>query len=150
MQIWVDADACPKEIKQVLYRAAERVGVQVTFVANQHLLVPRSRWISALQVESGFDKADAEIVRRVSPGDLVITSDIALAAQVLNLGGKALGARGEWFTEEDIAARLTMRDFLDNLRGSGIMSGGPPAMNQQDRQSFSNHLDRFLRNYQSC
>lgn len=146
MQIWVDADACPGEVKQILYRAAERAGVKLVLVANRCLKVPRSPWISALQVESGFDKADAAILQKISPGDLVITSDIPLASEVLKKGGHALSARGDWFSEEDIAARLTLRDFFDNLRGSGIMSDGPSAMNQNDRQAFSNRLDRFLRN----
>lgn len=144
MQIWVDADACPREIKQILYRAAERCAIMLILVANKYLQVPRSPWIMALQVESGFDKADAEILQKLSPGDLVITSDIPLASEVLERGGRALSTRGEWFSEEDIAARLTMRDFFDNLRGSGIMSEGPSAMTQNDRQAFSNHLDRFL------
>ncbi len=146
MQIWVDADACPKEVKEILYRAAERTGVRLVLVANKYLHVPRSPWIAFMQVESGFDKADAEILKKLLPGDLVITSDIPLASEVLKGGGHALSARGEWFSEEDIAARLTMRDFLDNLRGSGIVTGGPSVMNQNDRQTFSNRLDRFLRN----
>lgn len=144
MKIWVDADACPVVIKEILFRAAERTGVMVTLVANQPLRVPPSRFIKSLQVASGFDKADDEIVRRVEPGDLVITSDIPLAAEVIEKGGEALSSRGERFTTDNIKARLNMRDFFDTLRASGIESGGPPALSQSDRQAFANHLDRIL------
>jgi uncharacterized protein YaiI (UPF0178 family) len=144
MKIWVDADACPVVIKDIIYRAAERTGVQTTLVANQALSVPRSPFINTLQVLKGFDVADDEIVRRLEPGDLVITSDIPLAAEVIDKGGHALSPRGEMHTTENIRARLNMRDFLDTMRASGVDTGGPPALNQRDRQSFANNLDRFL------
>jgi len=144
MKIWVDADACPVAIKDILFRAAERKEVQLTLVANQQIRVPASRHISMLQVASGFDVADSEIVKLAATGDLVITSDIPLAAEVIEKGGFALSPRGEMYTTENIKARLTMRDFMDSLRSSGIDTGGPPALNQGDRQSFANHLDRFL------
>lgn len=144
MEIWVDADACPVVIKEILFRAAERTGVQVTLVANQALRVPNSRFVKMLQVSTGFDVADNEIVKRVEPGDLVVTSDIPLAAEVIDKGAAALSPRGEMFTVDTIKARLNMRDFLDTLRSSGIESGGPPALSQSDRQAFANHLDRLL------
>lgn len=144
MKIWVDADACPGVIREVLFRAARRTGVPLTLVANQPVKVPHSPNISMLQVSSGFDAADNEIVRRVSAGDLVITSDIPLAAELIAKGAHALSPRGELHTRENIGARLNMRDFMDTLRASGIQSGGPPALNQKDRQAFANHLDRLL------
>ncbi len=144
MKIWVDADACPVVIKEILFRAAERTGVQTTLVANQPIRVPPSRHIQMLQVASGFDVADNEIVIRVTADDLVITSDIPLAAEVIEKGAYALSPRGELYTADNIKSRLTMRDFMDSLRSSGIDTGGPPALNQGDRQSFANHLDRFL------
>lgn len=144
MKIWVDADACPVVIKEILFKAAERTGVHVTLVANQSVRVPPSRFISSIQVGSGFDVADNEIVRRVESGDLVITSDIPLAADVIEKGGHALSPRGERYTTENIKARLNIRDFMDTLRGSGIDTGGPPALNQGDRKSFADHLDRLL------
>lgn len=144
MKIWVDADACPVVIKDILFRAAERTGVQLTLVANRSVRIPASRHISMLQVEQGFDVADNEIVKRLDGGDLVITSDIPLAADVIAKGGQALSPRGELYTTDNIKARLNMRDFMDTLRGSGIDTGGPPALNQQDRQSFANHLDKIL------
>jgi uncharacterized protein YaiI (UPF0178 family) len=144
MNIWVDADACPVVIKEILYRAAERTGVQLTLVANQALQVPRSRHIKTLQVPSGFDVADNEIVKRVHAGDLVITSDIPLAAEVIENGAHALSPRGELYSTENIGGRLNMRDFLDTMRASGVDTGGPPALSQSDRQAFANHLDRFL------
>jgi len=143
-KIWVDADACPVVIRDILFRAAERVGIELTLVANQPLRVPPSRFIRALQVSSGFDVADNEIVRRVEAGDLVITSDIPLAAEVIEKGGHALSPRGERYTADNIKGRLNMRDFMDTMRASGIQSGGPPALGQADRQAFANHLDRFL------
>ncbi|TCN82576.1 YaiI/YqxD family protein [Shewanella fodinae] len=148
MKIWVDADACPAVIKEVLYRAAERCQVAVTLVANQPLRIPKSAFINTLQVMKGFDVADNEIVARVAAGDLVITSDIPLAADVLQKGGKALSPRGDAFTPDNIRARLTMRDFMDTLRASGIESGGPAALNQADRQAFANALDKLLAQYQ--
>jgi uncharacterized protein YaiI (UPF0178 family) len=144
MKIWVDADACPMAIKAILYRAAERTGVQLTLVANQALHTPNSSQINTLQVPRGFDVADDEIVKRLSAGDLVITSDIPLAAEVIEQGGHALSPRGEMHTTENIRARLNMRDFLDTMRASGFDTGGPPAMSQRDRQEFANSLDRFL------
>jgi len=144
MKIWVDADACPVVIKEILYRAAERTGVNLTLVANQPLNIPNSSYINTLQVPSGFDVADDEIVKRLDAGDLVITSDIPLAAEVIEKGGHALSPRGELHTTENIRARLNMRDFLDTMRASGVDTGGPPAMSQRDRQDFANNLDRFL------
>ena len=144
MPIWVDADACPRVIKEILFRAAERTAVQVTLVANRLLYTPPSRYISALQVADGFDVADSEIVRRVESGDLVITADIPLAAEVIAKGGHALDPRGEMHSADTIQARLTMRDFLDTLRASGVETGGPSALSQRDRQSFAKHLDHYL------
>ena len=149
MKIWVDADACPVVIKDILFKAAERTGVQLTLVANQAVRVPPSRFISAIQVASGFDVADDEIVRRLESGDLVITGDIPLAADVIEKGGQALSPRGEPFTTENIKARLNIRDFMDTMRGSGIDTGGPAPLNQADRKSFADHLDRILAKYTS-
>jgi uncharacterized protein len=144
MKLWVDADACPGAIKTILFRAAERTGVPLTLVANHPVPVPRSRHISFLQVQPGFDVADNEIVRRVEPGDLVITSDIPLAAEVIEKGCHALSPRGEAYTADTIRARLTMRDFMDTLRASGVDTGGPPPLNQRDRKAFADQLDRWL------
>ena len=144
MKIWVDADACPVVIKEILFKAAERTHIQVTLVANQPVRVPPSRFISFMQVSSGFDVADNEIVKRVEDGDLVITADIPLAADVIEKGGHALNPRGEMYTSENIKARLNIRDFMDSLRGSGIDTGGPPALNQNDRKAFADNLDRYL------
>jgi hypothetical protein len=144
MKIWVDADACPVAIKDILFKAAERTGVEMTLVANQPMYIPRSRCITMLKVAAGFDVADNEIVKRLKSGDLVITADIPLAAQVIDKGGHALNPRGELYTEDNIRARLNMRDFMDTLRASGVDTGGPPALSQSDRQSFANNLDKFL------
>jgi len=144
MKIWVDADACPGVIKDILFRVAERRALQVTLVANQLLRVPGSRFVSALQVPSGADVADAEIVRRMAPGDLVITGDIPLAALVLDKEGFALNPRGEFYTQDNIAQQLTMRAFMEELRSGGVDTGGPPPFNQSDRQQFANALDRHL------
>jgi len=145
MRIWVDADACPGVVKEILYRAADRTGVQLTLVANQALNTPSSDNISTLQVPRGFDVADDEIVKRLDAGDLVITSDIPLAAEVIEKGGHALSPRGEMHSTENIRARLNMRDFLDTMRASGVdMGGGPAAFSQRDKQTFANELDRFL------
>jgi len=144
MPIWVDADACPKVIKEILFRAAERTAIQVTLVANRLLYTPRSPYITALQVADGFDVADSEIVRRLEAGDLVITADIPLAAEVIAKGGHALDPRGDMHSVDTIQARLTMRDFLDTLRASGVDTGGPPALSQRDRQRFAKHLDYYL------
>lgn len=143
-QIWVDADACPAVVKDILYRVAERLQLPVTLVANQLLRVPPSRYVRALQVPSGPDVADQEIVRRMVPGDLVVTGDIPLAADVLEGGGYALHPRGEFYTKDNIAQMLTMRAFMDELRGSGVDTGGPAAFSQADRQQFANSLDRHL------
>jgi uncharacterized protein YaiI (UPF0178 family) len=145
LKIWVDADACPVVIKEILFRAADRTGVQLTLVANQPLSTPSSANINTLQVPRGFDVADDDIVKRLAAGDLVITSDIPLAAEVIAEGGHALSPRGDMHTTENIGARLNMRDFLDTMRSSGVeMSGGPAAFSQRDKQTFANELDRFL------
>jgi uncharacterized protein YaiI (UPF0178 family) len=144
MKIWVDADACPVVIKDILFRAADRTGTSLTLVANQPLQVPSSRFIKTIQVPSGFDVADNEIVKRLEAGDLVVTADIPLAAEVIEKGGHALNPRGELYTQENIRARLNMRDFMDTLRASGVNTGGPPTISQRDRQDFANNLDRFL------
>ena len=145
MKIWVDADACPGVAREILFRAATRTGVEVTLVANQPLSTPRAQNITAIQVPHGFDVADDEIVRRMSAGDLVITSDIPLAAEVIEKGGSALSPRGEMHTPENVRARLNMRDFLDTMRSSGVdTGGGPAAYSQRDKQAFANELDRFL------
>ncbi len=144
MKIWVDADACPVVIRDILFRAAERTGVQVTLVANQPVRIPRSRCISMIQVSSGFDVADNEIVKRADDGDLVITSDIPLAAEVIEKGGYALSPRGELYTSNNIKGRLNMRDFMDTLRASGVNTGGPPALSQSDRKAFADNLDQWL------
>jgi len=144
MKIWVDADACPVVIKEILFRAADRTGYQLTLVANQPLRIPSSRHIKFIQVASGFDVADDEIVKRLCRGDLVITNDIPLAAQVIEKGGYALSPRGELYTSENIRGRLNMRDFMDTLRSSGIDTGGPSPLNQGDRKLFAQHLDTVL------
>jgi len=144
MQIWVDADACPRVIKDILFRAAERTETRLTLVANQFLATPPSPMISSIQVPAGFDVADNTIVQKLEAGDLVITADIPLAAEVIEKGGHALNPRGEMYSKENIRQRLSMRDFMDTLRSSGIDTGGPPALNQHDRQMFANKLDRFL------
>ncbi len=144
MKLWVDADACPVVIKDILFRAAERTGIEMILIANQAVRVPPSRYISFIRVASGFDAADNEIVKRLEAGDLVITSDIPLAADVIEKGGQALSPRGEMYTTENIRSRLNIRDFMDSLRGSGIDTGGPPALTQTDRKAFADHLDRLL------
>ena len=145
MEIWVDADACPGAIKQILFRAAQRTGMQLTLVANHALQVPPNANIRMYQVSSGFDVADDEIVKLGHEGDLVITSDIPLAAEVIEKDGQALSPRGELHTRDNIGPRLNMRDFMDTMRSSGVdTSGGPPAMSQGDRQAFANHLDAIL------
>ncbi|MES2367251.1 MAG: YaiI/YqxD family protein [Pseudomonadota bacterium] len=144
MHIWVDADACPGVIKEILFRAADRAQISMTLVANQLIRTPPSSYIRALQVPKGFDVADNEIVRRLQAGDLVITADIPLAADVLEKGGHALNPRGEFYSRETIQALLTMRNFMDELRGSGVQTGGPAAFSTSDRRAFANQLDRFL------
>lgn len=140
----MDADACPGVIKEILFRAAERTQVHVTLVANQWLRTPPSRFVRAVQVPGGFDAADAAIVERVRPGDLVITQDIPLAALVLDKGAIAIHPRGERYTPDNMAERLSMRNFVEELRGSGVQTGGPPAFHARDRQAFASELDRWL------
>lgn len=144
MEIWVDADACPVAVKEILFRAANRTETQLILVANQGIRIPKSPWIRAVQVEAGFDVADAEIVKRCQPGDLVITSDIPLAAQILDKDGYALSPRGDMFSANDIQARLTTRDFLDTMRASGVVTGGPPPLSQNDKKQFAGQLDALL------
>ena len=144
MKIWVDADACPVVIREILFRAADRASVQTTFVANRPVRISPSPHIRFMQVASGFDVADNEIVKCMEPGDLVITSDIPLAAEVVAKGGQALSPRGELYTAENIRSLLNMRDFMDTMRASGVHTGGPPALNQTDRHNFANQLDRLL------
>lgn len=146
MRIWVDADSCPAVIKEILFRAAERTQSPLTLVANQAMRVPRSRFIRMMQVPSGFDVADNEIVKRLAEGDLVITSDIPLAAEVIEKGAHALSPRGELYSVDNIRERLNMRDFMDTLRASGIDTGGPAALSQTDRRTFANHLEKLLTN----
>lgn len=144
LRIWVDADACPAVIKDILFRAAERRRIRLTLVANKTLRTPPSSYISALQVPRGFDVADAEIIDRVQAGDLVITADIPLAAAVIDRGAHALDPRGELYTGDTIRERLTMRNFMDELRSAGVETGGPAGFGNGDRQAFANQLDRFL------
>ena len=148
MKIWVDADACPVVIKEILFKAAERTKIMTTLVANHHIRIPPSKFIHFMQVSSGFDIADDEIVKRVEKNDLVITSDIPLADEVITKLGIALSPRGELFTKENIKSRLNIRDFMDTMRASGEHTGGPPPLNQSDRQAFANHLDTIIMRYQ--
>jgi uncharacterized protein YaiI (UPF0178 family) len=144
MKIWVDADACPKVIKEILFRAAERVGVRLVLVANQPVEAPRSAYIQSVRVASGFDVADSYIVKEAQAGDLVVTADIPLAAEIIAKGCLALNPRGELYTKENIRQRLALRDFMDTLRGSGVNTGGPPVFSQADRKAFADQLDRLL------
>jgi len=144
MKIWVDADACPVVIKDILFRAAVRKCVYTTLIANQQVQVPASRYINFVQVAQGFDVADNEIVKRLVAGDLVITGDIPLAAEVIGKGGHALNPRGEMYSADNIKARLSMRDFMETMRASGVNTGGPPPLTKSDQQSFANQLDKFL------
>lgn len=144
MPIWVDADACPRPIKDILFRAAERTGEQLTLVANHAMDVPRRPNVRLLQVRGGFDVADNEIMQRIVPGDLVVTADIPLAADVIARGGHALNPRGEMYSADTIRAVLNMRDFMDTMRSSGVVGGGPPPLGQADRQAFANQLDGWL------
>ena len=144
MKIWVDADACPVVIKEILFKAAQRTEVELTLVANQFMRIPPSHYIKMLQVPCGFDVADNEIIIRLAVGDLVITADIPLAAEVIKKGGYALNPRGELYTTDNIRERLNMRDFMDTLRSSGIETGGPSPLSQANRQFFANQLDKFL------
>jgi uncharacterized protein YaiI (UPF0178 family) len=144
MQIWIDADACPGEIKELLYRAAQRVKVKLTLVANQSLRIPRSDFIEAVLVPDGANVADRRIVELIAPGDLVVTADIPLAADVVAKGGEAIDPRGGLYTEANIGERLALRNMLDQLRGGGQMGGGPANFGPKDRQAFANQLDRWL------
>jgi uncharacterized protein YaiI (UPF0178 family) len=144
MPIWVDADACPRPVKEILFNAAERTGVLLTLVANHALALPRRPNIRMLQVAGGFDVADDEIAKRVAPDDLVITADIPLAADVIARGAHALNPRGELYSADTIRGLLTMRDFMDTMRSSGALTGGPPAYSPSDRQAFASELDRWL------
>lgn len=144
MPIWVDADACPKPIKETLFRAAERTGEQLTLVANHAMAVPRRPNVRLLQVPGGFDVADRAIMDHLAAGDLVVTADIPLAAEVIARGAQALNPRGEMYSPDTIGAVLNMRDFMDTMRGSGVVTGGPPPLSQADRQAFAGHLDSWL------
>ena len=144
MKIWVDADACPVVIKNILFKAAERTGIELTLVANQPIRIPGSQFIKFLLVKSGFDAADSEIVKRLYSGDLVITADIPLAAEVVEKEAYALNPRGEFYDADNIRARLNVRDFMDALRESGVDTSGPPSLSQSDRKTFADNLDKFL------
>ena len=144
MHIWVDADACPGVIKEILYRVAQRTGLPVTLVANQWLKTPPSPNIRSVQVPKGFDVADNHISEQAEPGDLVVTADIPLAAAVIEKGALALNPRGELYSRENIRQALDMRNFMDSLRSSGVETGGPPSFSHADRQAFANQLDRLL------
>ncbi len=144
MKIWVDADACPVAIREILFRSSKRTGIKLTLIANQRVAIPRSPHIRMIQVASGFDVADNEIIRRMEPGDLVVTSDIPLAADVIDRQGLVLSPRGERFNKDNIGARLNMRDFLDSLRASGVETTGPSALSQSDKKAFANQLDKLL------
>ncbi|MEM6998827.1 MAG: YaiI/YqxD family protein [Pseudomonadota bacterium] len=144
MKIWVDADACPVVIKEILFKAAKRTEVEVTLVANQTIPIPTSKFITFLRVAPGFDVADNEIVKRCREGDLVITADIPLAAEIIEKSGHALNPRGEMYSANSIKAKLTIRDFMDTMRSSGVQTGGPSALSQSDRMKFANELDKFL------
>jgi uncharacterized protein YaiI (UPF0178 family) len=146
-QIWVDGDACPGPVKEILFRAADREKIQVTLVANHALPRPPSRYIRSFTVRGGFDEADNEIVQRMQAGDLVVTQDIPLAARVIEKGGIAIHPRGERYTPENIAERLSIRNFMEELRGAGVQTGGPSAFHARDRQAFANQLDRWLTQY---
>ena len=142
--IWVDADACPRAVKEVLFRAAQRLQVRVLLVANQLLPTPPGGWVKAIQVPQGFDVADNHIVTHLGPGDLVITADIPLAAEVLAKGGEAINPRGEHYSRDTIRQRLSMRNMMEEIRASGIQTGGPPPFGARDVQAFANSLDRWL------
>ena len=144
MKIWVDADACPVVIKEILYRAANRAEIPLTLVANQMLRVPPSPWIRAVQVPGGFDVADQRIAEEAQAGDLVVTADIPLASLVIAKGATVIDPRGELLNASNIQERLTMRNFMESLRSSGVETGGPATLSQADRQAFANQLDRLL------
>ncbi|MBL4653734.1 MAG: YaiI/YqxD family protein [Flavobacteriales bacterium] len=147
MKIWVDADACPVPVKDILFRAAERAKINMVLVANSVMRVPKSNYISAVVVDAGADVADQYIVDELEAGDLVITADVPLAADVIEKGGLALNPRGSMFTPDSIRSQLSMRNFMDELRGSGVMTGGQAAFNHSDRQAFANQLDKILTQY---
>ena len=148
MQIWVDADACPREIKELLYRTAQRVKIKLTLVANQSLYTPPSEFIETVLVRDGMNVADRRIVELVAPGDLVVTADIPLAADIVAKGAEAIDPRGGLYTHANIGERIAMRNVIDQLRGGGQMSGGPPNFGPKDRQAFANQLDRWLVKHQ--
>jgi uncharacterized protein len=147
MKIWVDADACPGVIKEILFRASDRARVEMILVANQPIRIPSSPFVRFTQVAAGFDVADKHIVEHLAPNDLVITADIPLAAATIEKGAHALNPRGELYTKDNIRERLSMRNFMDELRGSGVDTGGPAALSARDRAAFANSLDTFLRKY---
>lgn len=144
MTIWIDADACPNMIKEIVFRAAMRLKIDTVLVANQPMRLPPSPYIRAVQVASGFDVADKHIVDSMTAGDLVITADIPLAAHVIEKGGVALNPRGELYTKENVRERLSLRNFMDELRSGGVNTGGPPALGPKDKQAFANGLDATL------
>jgi uncharacterized protein YaiI (UPF0178 family) len=144
MNIWVDADSCPAAIKEILFRAAERTGISLCLVANHQIKIPRSQTIRFLRVEAGFDVADNEIVKRLTPGDLVVTGDIPLADEIIANDGIAMSSRGELHTRDNISARLTMRDLMESLRASGVDTGGQSTFSQSDRKAFADQLDKIL------
>ncbi len=142
--MWVDADACPNVIKDVLFKASTRTKIPLTLIANQYLRTPSIRWITAVQVDQGFDEADNELVRRANAGDIVITSDIPLADELIDKGVRVLTPRGEILEKENIKSRLNIRDFMDTMRSSGVQTGGPPPMSASEKQAFSNALDKWI------
>ena len=144
MRIWVDADACPRVIKEILYRAADRLAIPLVLVANRPIHTPRSLNIRSVRVGTGFDVADRYIVEQVTPGDLVVTADVPLAADVVEAGGTALDPRGQLYTAENVQERLAVRNLMDELRGSGVELGGPASIQASDRRAFADQLDRFL------
>ncbi len=144
MKIWVDADACPNAIKDIIFRAANRTQTYITLIANQYISTPPSKFIKSIQVQQGFDVADDEIVKRIKPNDLVVTADIPLASDAIAKGALALNPRGDLYTNENIKSRLQMRNFMETLRSSGVNTGGPKALNHKDREKFANCLDKFL------
>lgn len=144
MKIWVDADACPRAIREILFRAAERRDLGLVLVANRPLATPPSSRVTTLEVPKGFDEADHEIIRRLAAGDVVVTADIPLAAEVIAHGGTALDPRGELYTTENVRERLAIRDFMADLRSAGQTTGGPAALGQSERRAFANALDRLL------
>jgi hypothetical protein len=149
MKIWVDADACPVVIKEILYKAAERAQLKLILVANKTFRIPKSSFITFIHVRQGLDVADNEIVNKLESGDLVITSDIPLADRVVEMGGVALNPRGEVYTEENIKERLSARNFLDSLRSTGVETGGSSALSPRDRQAFANRLDHMITQYKN-